>query len=289
MLSIIVCSVRPERLKELEENISRTIGDGVEYEIIAIPNKENPRSLTAVYNEGGARAKYPYLLFIHEDAGFITKNWWPTIEQKLREPDCGVIGFAGTRVMLNLPTGWGVDLRWMLLNLYESGKEIKLLPSQPKDFEEVVAMDGFALFVRKDVWEEVRFDDVILKGFHCYDVDFTLCVAQHYRNYVCTCIDVYHNSKGSFNEDWLRTTFDIYMKKWKNMLPLTTSEIQLTEKEVAYVEERVCFRMIKFLKSLGLPTDLAVKEFKKFPMTWRHFEHTIKLFKMGILKPFAKK
>lgn len=288
MLSIIVSSVRPERLKELEENISQTIDKDVEYEIVAIPNRDNPRSLTAVYNEGASHARFPYLLFIHEDAGFVTNNWWTTIERKLREPDCGVIGFAGTRVMLNLPTGWGVDQRWMLLNLNESGRKIRILPPQPKDFEAAVAMDGFALFVRKDVWEQVKFDEKLLNGFHCYDVDFTLCVAQHYRNYVCTCVDVYHNSKGSFNEDWLRTTYNIYMNKWNAMLPITVPDMELTEKEVAYVEERVCFRMIKFLKNLGLPTDKAVARFKEFPMSWRHLEHTVKLIKMGILKPFRK-
>ncbi len=40
-------------------------------------------------------AKYPYLFFVHEDVKFHLQNWGGVIENKLREPDCGVIGFAG--------------------------------------------------------------------------------------------------------------------------------------------------------------------------------------------------
>ena len=39
MVSIIICSVSPHLLKKLQQNIAQTIG--VEYEIIAIDNREN--------------------------------------------------------------------------------------------------------------------------------------------------------------------------------------------------------------------------------------------------------
>lgn len=73
MLSIIVSTVYPERLERFRRNVAETIGD-IPYEIIAIENVKNPRSLANVYNEGGSRARFPYLLFMHEDAGFITKT-----------------------------------------------------------------------------------------------------------------------------------------------------------------------------------------------------------------------
>lgn len=78
MLSIIVSTVYPERLERFRRNITDTIGE-VPYEIIAIENRKDPRSLANVYNEGAVRARYPYLLFMHEDAGFQTGNWFDKI------------------------------------------------------------------------------------------------------------------------------------------------------------------------------------------------------------------
>lgn len=33
------------------------------------------------------------------------------------------------------------------------------------------------MFVRKDVWAKYPFDEELLTGFHCYDLDFTLQIA----------------------------------------------------------------------------------------------------------------
>lgn len=99
MLSIIICSVSPERLEQVTRNIHDTIG--VDYEIIAIDNREKQWPIARAYNEGASRAHYPFLFFVHEDVKFHSVGWGKCIEKKLKEPDCGVIGFAGSKVKLN--------------------------------------------------------------------------------------------------------------------------------------------------------------------------------------------
>ena len=54
MLSIIICSVSPERLEQVTRNIHDTIG--VDYEIIAIDNREKQWPIARAYNEGASRA-----------------------------------------------------------------------------------------------------------------------------------------------------------------------------------------------------------------------------------------
>lgn len=49
MLSIIICSVSPERLEQVTRNIHDTIG--VDYEIIAIDNREKQWPIVRAYNE----------------------------------------------------------------------------------------------------------------------------------------------------------------------------------------------------------------------------------------------
>ena len=61
MLSIIICSVSPERLEQVTRNIHDTIG--VDYEIIAIDNREKQWPIARAYNEGASRAHYPFLFF----------------------------------------------------------------------------------------------------------------------------------------------------------------------------------------------------------------------------------
>ena len=79
MLSIIVCSVNRKYLLNFEKNVAETIGDNVEYEILAIDNKVMRLSICAAYNRAASEARYPYLLFIHEDVEFLEKGWWAKV------------------------------------------------------------------------------------------------------------------------------------------------------------------------------------------------------------------
>ena len=106
MLSIIVCSVNRKYLLNFEKNVAETIGDNVEYEILAIDNKVMRLSICAAYNRAASEARYPYLLFIHEDVEFLEKGWWAKVMPQLSKPDCGVIGFAGTGALVDSPGGW---------------------------------------------------------------------------------------------------------------------------------------------------------------------------------------
>ena len=277
-LSIIVCVTSPAMAAAVRENVGATIGEGVEYEIIEIPNVENPRPLVQVYNQGASMAKYPNLLFLHQDAGFESRDWWKEIAPKLSEPDCGVIGFAGTKVMFDVPSGWGFHgHEWVVINLKEKSKVIKVGASGNSGFHEVVAVDGFAMFVRKDVWEKHPFDDVNIKGFHCYDIDFSLCVGEEYKNYVCSSVLPYHLSMGNFNVNWVSDTLAMYEKKWHRMLPRVASDVAINKAEYGYYAERAWFRIVKFLYKRGVIDKRYNAYANRFSLTARSLEHRIKL------------
>lgn len=279
MLSIIVCATNPALLDELRENIARTIGEGAVYEIISIDNTVNPRPIAAVYNEGARQARYGNLLFIHQDAGFVTKDWLVRIEAKLSEPDCGAIGFAGSRLMFNFAGGWASSgAEWMVTYYETDGKLMEWKCPEGVSFVEVVAIDGFAMFVRKDVWAGSPFDEEALTGFHCYDVDFSLALFPEYKNYVCCDVLLYHHSPGYFDKIWAAQTIEIYESKWKHKLPCFTPDVVLPPTEFAYLEERACFRFIKKMSQLGFSSSALAKRFLKYPLKPRHFEHLLKYF-----------
>lgn len=277
MISVITCSVNPLRVAELEKNIRATIGD-MPYEIIAFDNRGKNLPIAHVYNECAAKAKYPCLLFIHEDAGFVDKDWAPKIIAKLAEPDCGVIGFAGSQLMLNAPGGWNVMPKWNFMNLRENDKDLVVNVDSSKPFRQVVALDGFAMFVRRDVWSKHPFDESLLTGFHCYDVDFSLIVGSEFKNYVCCNVKPYHLSAGHFGEDWARNSWKLYSEKWRAMLPRIVPDITLDKKRVQLMEERLWFRFMKFNRRFRLNAKGIKKGYHSYPISYRHFEHHIKYY-----------
>lgn len=226
MISFIVCSVRPEMLAAFRSNIEQTVG--VPYEIVAVENLTAGYSLCQAYNIGAARAQYPYLCFAHEDIAFKTANWGGEIADKLAQLTTGVIGFAGGHYKPLTLTTWAPFRDLSRINVIEkvdSSTIHHLFNPKAERYGQVIVLDGLCLFVRADVWREVRFDEVRFDGFHLYDLDFSTAVhAAGYKNYVAFTLDVVHFSKGSFNEKWYHYS-KIYHQKWLSHLPLSVQQV----------------------------------------------------------------
>ncbi len=227
MISIIVCSVNPTLVSEFCRNVSQTIG--VESEVLIFDNREYGAGITHVYNVCAERAKYDLLCFAHEDIIFNTNGWGQIIAEQLQRPDCGVIGFAGATVKSRNYSGWGQREMHNRMNYTQHFKDKPTLRYANIDpaleFDRVVTLDGLALFVRKDVWSENRFDEELIKGFHCYDLDFTLQVNLNYNNYICNCVDVEHLSAGNYNDAWFMDTIRLHDEKWGDILPVSVHEL----------------------------------------------------------------
>ena len=286
MLSIIVCSVSPKKLEDFKANVEKTIGIK-DYEIIAIDNRADKSPIAVVYNKGARLAKYPNLLFIHEDVCFHSYLWFTEIEKKLQEPDCGVIGFAGSKVKTHSFSGWYVDKMWgVSFYAQKQGNDSRIqrrnvLMNRP--FEEVVVLDGFALFVRKNVWEEFPFDEKLLTGFHCYDLDFTLSVGSKYKNYVCCKILLEHFSEGSFNQAWVNDTVKMHIMKWHRFLPRVSSDVKLTPGQMRSLEEHAYWRFMKIIKKGNyVNKNVRFRDFLKFRMSVNHFFRIMRYMKYAI-------
>lgn len=283
MLSIIICSISPERLQNIKQNIEDTIG--VDYELIAIDNRVNNWPIARVYNEGARQARYPYLFFVHEDVIFHNSGWGKAIEEKLDEPDCGVIGFAGSKVMTDCYSGWGqYNYHWHSAYYFfaNDGVTVDLEAYNVKlkePYDPVVVVDGFAFFVRRDVWAQCPFDEALLTGFHCYDIDFSLQVGQKYRNYVCGLdIKIEHLSAGNFSSAWVLDTIRLYDNKWKQMLPLKTDDVRMSSKAYRKNKEELCYRFLFKALRTDVPRKLKKQLLNSFwqrPFTWRHFTHCL--------------
>lgn len=236
MLSIICCSIDPHAVALLKQNIEMTIGD-TPFEFIAFDNRNTNYGLCKVYNLCASKAKFSYLCFVHEDICFDTKEWGRIIIRQLQEKECGVIGFAGSVIKLKRLTAWntcGMDMRANYVQHMRGRKHYHQINPDKQSFTPVITLDGLCLFVRCDVWREVKFDEHTFTHFHCYDIDFALAVACRYTNFICNTVLVEHFSEGSFSSMWLKG-LKILHKKWHDSLPIyiknQVSTIQLTQYE----------------------------------------------------------
>lgn len=281
MLSVIICSISPERLNAIKQNIQNTIGR-VEVEFIVIDNREMKWTIAKAYNNGAVQAQYPNLFFVHEDVAFLNAGWGTIIESKLSEPDCGVIGFAGSKVKLNTYSGWPQHRTWE--HTFECRRvgglwahfRVKYYIEHP--FEETLILDGLGLFVRKSIWEQSPFDEECLTGFHCYDIDFSLEIAKRYKNYVCCSplVMLEHFSNGNYNSEWYNETVRMHKVKWNKMLPMMKN-IDIDEAVLKKYEEHVFYRFVRNALKIGGVVDrkLLIKEFWKYSFSWKHFGHCL--------------
>jgi len=204
MLSIIISSYKPENFAALEKNIAET--SGTEYEIIKIDNP-GLMGICEAYNKGAAEAKFEYLLFLHEDVIFETKNWGNILETYLKNPEMGCLGLAGSAYLPNVPCGW-----WMVegyayshishINVKTNSRSDYTFEGNDEGLRKVGFLDGVFIACTKSRWLLNKFDER-LKGFHAYDISFSIKMNRASTNYITNKINLVHYSAGTPGKEWL--------------------------------------------------------------------------------------
>lgn len=201
MVSIIVSSYQPENFSALEKNIAETVG--VPYEIIKIDNP-GLMGICEAYNKGAEKAKYENLLFLHEDVIFNNFNWGKELLKLLESKENGVIGVAGCFYIPNVPFAWW-ELPFTEFRNITQFKDSELIKQYTlEEDKNITALDGVFLACRREVWQAFPFNENI-KGFHAYDIDFSVRIADSYQNIVSSKILLSHFSEGNMDEKWFRS------------------------------------------------------------------------------------
>ena len=203
MLSIIITSYQPHYYIALEKNIADTIG--IPYEIIKIDNP-GIMGICEAYNRGAEKAQYDYLLFLHEDVLFETQDWGLTLIGYLKKEKTGCIGLAGADYIPNVPIGWWTISKHCFshithVNLTEKTEHHFTFHSD-NGLKNVSIVDGVFIACKKKVWSKIKFDEK-LKGFHAYDVSFSLHTNVYFENYITNLISIKHFSQGKPSREWL--------------------------------------------------------------------------------------
>ena len=215
------------------------------YSLIILEKK----GICEVYNSLAAQAKFSYLCFVHEDILFQTLNWGLLLADIFsKNPAIGVVGVAGSKYKSKCFSGWysgipGFDCA-NILHRYSYGDEsIYLQPNKENVLEEVVCLDGVFICSRKEIWQQSKFNEADLKGFHFYDIDFSLRASQICRIAVTYDVNIIHITKGGdFGDSWVKTAIEYHIRSGK-MLPGT----KLVDHSYS-IEEKISKTWLDFLK-----------------------------------------
>jgi hypothetical protein len=238
MISIIICSLNENHQENVLSSINDTVG--CVHEIIVIDNRYNQHSIYTAYNLGASKAMFEILCFIHEDVMFYSNNWGKVLADIFySDNEVGLIGSCGGIVKTELPTSW-VDIP---SKYYISGlvSDSEIIEESKNEYQEVVVIDGLFMATTKSIWKINPFP--IRRGFHGYDLYYSLCIGVFKKIVVATGIKILHKSRGSFNGNWFSITLEIH-KEYGSSLPRFTDKAQIISKEVYSLNS------IKFLNHL---------------------------------------
>jgi hypothetical protein len=273
MLSIVICSIDPQRARTVTDNIHATVG--VEHEVIIIDNAKALGGMGAGYNAGAAGAQYDTICFMHDDVEFLTKDWGQCVLSHFKaDAKLGLIGIAGSRYKSKTLSGWWTNQpRADCCNIYQrlpTGRDRKFL-LRPAGKNDVVVpvkcLDGVWLCTRKKIWQEFPFNTADLKGFHFYDLDLSLRISEAYTVAVVYDVDLLHFSNGNFGDEWVRGA--IFFHEQVNKVPLPAS----LDTPAAHAEAHVCKAWLQRLQIEKISWEnrrLWVKTAKAmdFPSLW---------------------
>ena len=257
MISIVIASVNEEALAAISANIGQTIG--VAFELIGIANGAGEMGLCELYNKGFAQAKYDILCFMHEDLLMKTENWGQRVIDIFKaDPRLGLIGIAGNQYKSAAPSSWYCYeneapelLNFQLIQRYKySQKETSKIVSNPQNqsLVEVATVDGVWFCCTRAALEHYTFDQTMLKGFHGYDLDFSLGIGQHFKIAVTYEILIEHFSEGYTDRNWLKDILKLHAK-WSKILPINTA--QYPKAKANLLEKRGFRSIIKRMRTEG--------------------------------------
>jgi len=259
----------------------------VQFELLIWDNRLEQKGLCEVYNKLAATAQFEYIVFLHEDITIETGNWGQHLISIFEsKPNAGAVGVAGSKYKSAAFSGWFTGVKEFdccnILHRYSYGDELLLMkPDETKILEDVICLDGVFICCRKKSFESVKFDEVNLKGFHFYDIDFSLRLAQRETVLVTYKIDLIHiTTGGDFGDSWVKTAID-YHRFARDMLPHTNLSSLPPE-----VDKKIAIVWLDVLKNYSISWSNKWR-WVWYQKLWRQPSLYYSILKFLVYKPFG--
>ena len=189
--SVVICSIDEVKFERVTA-MYRALLTGERYEIVGI---HDAKSLCEGYNRGVRAARGDVVIFSHDDIEILAPDFARRLAAHTARHH--LVGLCGTTRLTDgywMNAGWPY-LRGLVAHHYpDTGRyRVLVLDCEFEVSRRVQALDGLFLAARRDVREQVRFEEETCDGFHLYDLDFSFTAHQlGFDVVVCHDIPVIH-------------------------------------------------------------------------------------------------
>ena len=202
-VSIVVCSIDPEKLARARANFEARLGERSR-EFIVI---NDARSLAEGYNRGLAASRNPVVVFSHDDVELVSPQPFECVVDALSRSD--VVGLVGSRQVTGPTVTWAGHPHlhgWIAHPAKDrEGLRPSIFSLATGLIHGMQALDGAFFAARREAALRVGFDEATFDGFHFYDLDFTYRAhSSGLRVAVTTDVLAIHQSRGDFGISWQR-------------------------------------------------------------------------------------
>lgn len=281
MISIIVCSIKPDLLAQFRDNIATTTG--VLYEVIAIDNKQTRKGICEIYNEGLKKASFNIVCFCHEDILFHTKNWGKKLFELLdANKEIGLAGIAGAVYKSKYPTSWAsVPSEFYRTSLIQKKNDRSYMHppyTANQQASEVAVLDGCFIAGRLEIFNKFKWNENLLKDFHLYDLDICIRVGRKFKLVVMNTITIIHLSEGSLDGKWLLESEKMH-SCYTADLPIATL---VTKKEKEILDYYSFYDYVLRLIKLRQDKFKVIKAIISINLAYPFIKKNLSLFKQFI-------
>jgi len=236
-ISVIICSIRPERFARIRANFAERLA-GVKHEIIGI---HDARSLCEGYNRGMRQAHGDVLVFCHDDIELASPDFAARLLRHLEHHDVvGVVGSTRAVAGIWLQAGWPHLHGQAAMPGSAPGRAIiTAFDMHGSATPEAQAIDGVLIAARREAALRTGWDETTFDGWHFYDADFTYSAWRAgARTAIAHDLLLLHDSYGDFGEDWRRYR-EKFRQKYQATLPqdMPAGQPELCSVEAASYDE----------------------------------------------------
>jgi len=216
-ISVVICSIDALKFAHASACYAQLLAD-FPHEVIGI---HDARSLAESYNRAMRRTRGDIVIFSHDDILILDPDFGRKISHRLQDFD--ILGFAGTRRVI-AENWWHAGLPWLSGAVAHIDTGILALSAwNPEPWpvaDDIQGIDGLCIMARREVVEEIGFDEATFDGFHLYDLDFSFSAWRAGKKIgVCCDIPVIHASLGNYGKKHAHYG-RLFIEKHRDVLPV---------------------------------------------------------------------
>ncbi len=218
MLSFI-CVYNNEKILE-EYLLSSLKKQTVPYDLVLIDNTKGEfKSAAEALNFGASKSKGDYLVFIHQDISFTSKQSLEKLEEVLRQlPRQAIAGPAGVIRSNEKDTGI------IFTNIMHGEPPTYAGSNRINAPCKVHSLDECMIVIPKEVFDILKFDGTTCNGWHLYGVDYCISASKMNITSYAIPVEVYHKgSSRSINNEYYLTLKKVARKHRSNIDYLYTT------------------------------------------------------------------